>query len=156
MTGTTERICAKFTRKTCLVLRWDDFECQGRKSEVKVTSDINVLCTTRGMEWIERNGTRSLQNRHASSRRDDSIAAEGCFRRDACAGPGGLPLGSTTLKFSFCFFLTVLHVLVYHQVGTFAGHMSFLSFLALLPTLSTTTNQPLICKYNHVRYILTN
>jgi len=26
----------------------------------------------------------------------DSIAAEGCLRRDACAGPGGLPLGSDT------------------------------------------------------------
>jgi len=29
MAGTAERICAKFTRKTCLVLRSDEFECQG-------------------------------------------------------------------------------------------------------------------------------
>jgi len=27
--GTTERICAKFTGKTCLVPRLDEFECQG-------------------------------------------------------------------------------------------------------------------------------
>jgi len=39
MTGTAERICAKFTWKTCLVLRLDDFECQGEKSKVKVTRD---------------------------------------------------------------------------------------------------------------------
>jgi len=45
MAGTTERICAKFTRKTCLVLRSDEFECRGQKSKVKVTRDKNVLCT---------------------------------------------------------------------------------------------------------------
>ena len=39
MTGTTELICAKFTRKMCLVLRSDWLECQGRKSKVKVTRD---------------------------------------------------------------------------------------------------------------------
>jgi len=38
MAGTAERICAKFTR-------WDDFECQGQKSKVKVTRDKNALCT---------------------------------------------------------------------------------------------------------------
>jgi len=39
MAGTAERICAKFTRKTCLVLRSDVFECQGQRSMVKVTTD---------------------------------------------------------------------------------------------------------------------
>jgi len=39
MAETAERICAKFTPKTCLVLRSDDFECQGQRSKVKVTSD---------------------------------------------------------------------------------------------------------------------
>jgi len=39
MAGTAERIYAKFTRKTCLVLRSDEFECQGQKSKVKVTRD---------------------------------------------------------------------------------------------------------------------
>jgi len=34
--------------------------------------------------------------RHASSRRDDLIAAEGCLRQDACTVPGGLLLGSAT------------------------------------------------------------
>ena len=37
MAATAERICAKFTRKTCLVLRSDEFECQGQRSKVKVT-----------------------------------------------------------------------------------------------------------------------
>jgi len=37
--GTAERICAKFTRKTCLVLRSDEFGCQDQKSKVKVTRD---------------------------------------------------------------------------------------------------------------------
>ena len=30
ISGTAERICAKFTRKMCLVLRWDEFEGQGQ------------------------------------------------------------------------------------------------------------------------------
>jgi len=33
MAGTAERICTKFTRKTCLVLRSDEFE--GQRSKVK-------------------------------------------------------------------------------------------------------------------------
>ena len=37
MAGTDERICAKFTRKTCLVHRSEELECQGQKSKVKVT-----------------------------------------------------------------------------------------------------------------------
>jgi len=34
-----ERICAKFTRKTCLFLRSDEFKCQDQRSKVKVTRD---------------------------------------------------------------------------------------------------------------------
>jgi len=45
MTGTAERICVEFTRKTCLVLRSDEFECQGQKSKVSITRDKNALCT---------------------------------------------------------------------------------------------------------------
>jgi len=41
--GTAERICAKFTPKTCLVLRSDEFECQDQRSKVKITRDKNVL-----------------------------------------------------------------------------------------------------------------
>jgi len=32
ISGTAERICAKFTGKTCLVPRWDEFEGQGQRS----------------------------------------------------------------------------------------------------------------------------
>ena len=46
-----ERICAKLTRRTCLFLRSDKWECQGQKSKVKVTRD-KTLRTLRvdGME----------------------------------------------------------------------------------------------------------
>jgi len=39
MAGIAEWICAKFTLKTCLVLRSDEFEYQGQRSKVKVTRD---------------------------------------------------------------------------------------------------------------------
>jgi len=39
MSRTAERICAKFARKSCLVSRSDEFECQGQRSKVKVTRD---------------------------------------------------------------------------------------------------------------------
>jgi len=41
MSGTAERICAKFTVKLCLVCCSDEFECHGHK--VKVTRDKNEL-----------------------------------------------------------------------------------------------------------------
>ena len=43
--GSAERICAKFTRTTCLVLRSDELEYQGQKPKVKVIRDKNALCT---------------------------------------------------------------------------------------------------------------
>ena len=51
-----ERICAKFTRKTCLVHRSDEFEGQGQRSKVKVTRDKSWLCTTiaLGSDGMER------------------------------------------------------------------------------------------------------
>ena len=58
MTGTAERICAIFARKTCLVLRFDEFECQGQRSKVKgqVTGNKNMLCThNTPMVWTEWN-----------------------------------------------------------------------------------------------------
>ena len=45
MAGTAERICTKFTRKTYLVLRPYEFECQGQRSKVKVTRNKKALCT---------------------------------------------------------------------------------------------------------------
>ena len=41
--GTAERICAIFTRKTCLVPRSEDFESQGQRSKVKVPRDKNGI-----------------------------------------------------------------------------------------------------------------
>ena len=38
-----ERICAKFTKKTCLVPRSGEFEGQGQRSKVKVTRDKNGI-----------------------------------------------------------------------------------------------------------------
>jgi len=57
MAGTAERICAKFTRNTCLVLRSDELECQDQKSKVKVTKDKNALCTHNNPAvWTKWNG----------------------------------------------------------------------------------------------------
>jgi len=39
ISGTAEQICAKFTRKACLVPRSDEFEGQCQRSKVKVTRD---------------------------------------------------------------------------------------------------------------------
>jgi len=39
ISGTAERICAKFTVTTCFGPRSDEFECQGQRSKVKVTGD---------------------------------------------------------------------------------------------------------------------
>jgi len=55
MTGTAERIYAKFTRKTCLVLRSDEFECQGQRS--RATETKNAMCThNTPAVWTEWNG----------------------------------------------------------------------------------------------------
>ena len=43
MAGTTERICAKFTWKTCLVLRTYEFKCEGQRSGSPGTQ--NALCS---------------------------------------------------------------------------------------------------------------
>jgi len=43
ISGTAERICVKFTPKTCLVTRSDEFESQGQWSKVKVTRDKNGI-----------------------------------------------------------------------------------------------------------------
>ena len=54
MTETAERICAKFTRKTCLVVRTEEFECHGQKSKVKVTRDKKIaLHSQHPTVWME-------------------------------------------------------------------------------------------------------
>jgi len=78
--GTPEWICAKFTGRTCLGPRLDEFECQGQRSKFKVTEDKfhpHWKCIV----------MRSLQIRSCSSRRDHSVAAGGdgnAQRRSAC------------------------------------------------------------------------
>jgi len=48
ISGTTERICAKFTVKTCLVPRSDKFECQGPRSKLPGTkSTLSTPVTSR-------------------------------------------------------------------------------------------------------------
>jgi len=46
ISGTAERICAKFIRKTCYAARSDEFGGQGERSKIKVTRDKNALCTS--------------------------------------------------------------------------------------------------------------
>jgi len=86
MSGTTERICAKFTGKTSLVRRSDEFECQGQRSKVNVTRDKKCAVHShhprqermvRFAAW--RTVTRLLQTTSLSSRRDHSVAAGGDF-----------------------------------------------------------------------------
>jgi len=53
--GTAERICAKFTRKTRLVIRSDEFECQGQRSRLPgqkraVHSQHNIPRRVNGIE----------------------------------------------------------------------------------------------------------
>jgi len=43
ISGTAARICAKFTRKTCLVACSEEFEDQGQISKIKVTRDKNGI-----------------------------------------------------------------------------------------------------------------
>jgi len=92
MAGTAERICAKFTWKTCLVLHSmclkDKVKGQGHQGQ-KTRSAL------RTPPWCGRNGTPSLQitPRKQQTRR---FNAEWCLCQDACAGPGGLLLGSVT------------------------------------------------------------
>ena len=42
---TAERICAKFTGKTCLVPRSEEFKCQSQRSKIKVTRNKNAFST---------------------------------------------------------------------------------------------------------------
>jgi len=63
MAGTAERICAIFTWKPCLAIRSDEFECQGQKSNVKVTTyqGQKTHCAVTTPPWYGRNGMPSLQ-----------------------------------------------------------------------------------------------
>jgi len=101
MAGTAERICAKFTRKTCLVLRADEFECQGQKSKVKVTRDKKGTVHSQPPRY-GRNGTPSLQitSRKQQTRRFDrcrGVSSPECVRWAWRAIAGALPRISSFL-----------------------------------------------------------
>ena len=96
MAGTAERICAKFTRKTCLVIRSDEFECQGQRLKVKVTTGQKTRCALTTPPRCARNRTPSLQvtSRKQQTRRLDrcrGVSSPGCVR---WVWP--VPLGSAT------------------------------------------------------------
>ena len=53
--GTAERICAKFTGKTCLVHHLDDFECQGQRSRspwTKIVENVAAHCEVMGHSTV--------------------------------------------------------------------------------------------------------
>ena len=54
MAGTIDRICIKFTRKTCLVLRSDEFECQGQRSRSPGPKRAVHSQQPRGVDDMER------------------------------------------------------------------------------------------------------
>ena len=55
ISGTGERICAKFTRKTCLLPRSDEFEYQGQRSRLSRTktafSALSAACVHAVYVW---------------------------------------------------------------------------------------------------------
>jgi len=83
MTGTAERMYAKFRRKTCLVLRSDKLKCQGQKSKAKVTMGKKRAVHSQHPHSMDEMEQPRCRVSRASSRRIDFIAGEGCFRRHA-------------------------------------------------------------------------
>ena len=73
---TNERICAKFTLKTCLVPRSDEFECQGQRSRSPGTKDaLSSPVTPPPAAYT--NGMRSLQTSCSGSGRHHSVPSRG-------------------------------------------------------------------------------
>jgi len=60
ISGIAERICAKFTGKTSLVARSDEFQGQGQRSKFKVAKTQKTRFSLPSLPQ-RRNGTRSLQ-----------------------------------------------------------------------------------------------
>jgi len=82
MAGTAERICAKLTRKTCLVLRSDKFECQGQMS--RSPGAKNALCTHNNhAAWTEWYASLQITSCKQQTRRFDrcrGMSSQGCVR----------------------------------------------------------------------------
>ena len=80
ISGTAERICAKFIKKTCFVPRSDEFECQGQRSRSPGTKMRCALPSPpAATEWnaLAANNVKQQQTGH-------SVAAGGWFRQPAC------------------------------------------------------------------------
>ena len=86
MTGTAVRICAKFTLKSCLVLRSDEFEYQGQRSRSPGTKTRSALKTP---PPYGRNGTPSLQITNVTLAADATIRS---LQRGVFAGMRALCL----------------------------------------------------------------
>jgi len=81
ISGTTERICAKFTMTTCLVARTDEFECQGQgqMSMSPGTKQKTAESFPLTMQCIVTSLTRTPKNMQTTCSR----------RRDYCVAAGG-------------------------------------------------------------------
>jgi len=83
MVETAERICAKFTRKTCLVPRSDDLERQGQKSKVVFVTRTKTRCAVTTPPQYGRNGTSSLEITSRKQQARRFCRWRGCLRRYA-------------------------------------------------------------------------
>jgi len=82
-------MCAKFTGKTCLVPRSDEFECQGQSSKVKVTRDKTEIIAASSPMTMHCKACAVCAANDVQQRRDHSVSAEGGDRvtevhGDAC------------------------------------------------------------------------
>jgi len=83
ISGTAERICAKFTGKTCLVPRSDEFECQGQRSRWPRTKTHCPVPSPPPLAVTESNALTAnnvMQQQTGPFRR-----RRGWFRRPACS-----------------------------------------------------------------------
>ena len=83
ISGSAERICAKFTGNTCLVPLSDEFEDQGQRSKVKVTRDKNGVLAD-----ISRSAERICDiftQKTCLVPHLDEFEGQGQFWRPACA-----------------------------------------------------------------------
>jgi len=99
MAGTAERICAKFTQKTCLVLRSYEFQYQDQGSKSPGTKNALRTPNTPAVltEWNAVVADNVAQAANATSQSlVRSVFAGLRIVRAACGRHGGLPLGSAT------------------------------------------------------------
>jgi len=111
--GTAERIYAKFAGKTCLVPRSDEFECQGQRSMVKVTTD--KMWFSADISGIAELIYDKFTRKTCLVPRSDEFegqTGQGQFQRSAC----GLCLENIfalVLITSICFTLLIARMLIF-------------------------------------------